>query len=111
VTEAGLASSRATRARATCSKLDSTATTAGDADLDPGPGDPGPPHPLVAAGAAGGPAGDRHGHLRAGRRHPASTDRLRARQQTLIWSQTAIGWAGFLTALLAARRTGRGRVG
>jgi hypothetical protein len=24
----------------------------------------------------------------------ASTDRLRARQQTLIWSQTAIGWAG-----------------
>lgn len=41
----------------------------------------------------------------------ASPDRLRARQQTLIWSQTAIGWAGFLTALLAARRTGRGRVG
>lgn len=41
----------------------------------------------------------------------ASTDRLRARQQTLIWSRTAIGWGGFLAALLAARRTGRGRVG
>jgi hypothetical protein len=41
----------------------------------------------------------------------AATARLRALHQALIWSQTAIGWLAFLTALLAARRTGRGGVG
>lgn len=89
------------------------ATSAGDRRPRPRPWRSWTAPSLVAAGAAGGPAGDRHGHLRAGRAGVtlASTDRLRARQQTLIWSQTAIGWADFLAALLAARRTGRGRVG
>jgi len=39
---------------------------------------------------------------------PRGRVRLRVRQQTLVWSQTAIGGAGSLAVLLAAGRTGRG---